>query len=234
MTWTTACDSPVRGCGPSTSAAPSYVGLVRTSADTITPTEQRALRAAYGDGPDPYYNPNLSAWDSFAPRSEAPHLIPATPAEPVRVLFATHNLTAFEGAPKIIQDVAAGLTRRGAVEAAVYAPAPGKAAAAYEAAGVRVFAGENAVRRAVRGRPVDAGRVRGGPEASGPTSSARSARRWCWRTPSACSRWSRRPHGSGSPASSPSRRATRRTNSPGCSARSAGGGASGRSSSPTG
>lgn len=104
------------------------------------PTEQRALRAAYGDGPDPYYNPNLSTWDSFAPRSEAPHLIPAAPAGPVRVLFATHNLTAFEGAPKIIQEVAAELSRRGAVEAAVYAPAPGKAAAAYEAAGVRVFA----------------------------------------------------------------------------------------------
>ncbi|HET6573510.1 MAG TPA: glycosyltransferase, partial [Fimbriiglobus sp.] len=107
-----------------------------------TPTEQRALRAAYGDGPDPYYNPNLSAWDSFAPRSDAPHLVPAAPAEPVRVLFATHNLTAFEGAPKIIQDVAAGLSRRGAVDAAVFAPAPGKAAAAYKAAGVRVIADE--------------------------------------------------------------------------------------------
>lgn len=106
------------------------------------PTEQLALRAAYGDGPDPYYNPNLSTWDSFAPRSEAPHLIPAAPAGPVRVLFATHNLTAFEGAPKIIRDVAVGLSRRGAVEAVVYAPAPGKAAASYEAAGVRVVAVE--------------------------------------------------------------------------------------------
>jgi glycosyltransferase involved in cell wall biosynthesis len=108
-----------------------------------TPAEQRALRAAYGSAPDPYYNPNLSAWDSFTARSEAPHLIPATPTTPVRVLFATHNLTAFEGAPKIIQDVAAGLSRRGAVEAAVFAPAPGKAAAAYEAAGVRVIASES-------------------------------------------------------------------------------------------
>jgi glycosyltransferase involved in cell wall biosynthesis/GT2 family glycosyltransferase len=109
---------------------------------TDAPTEQRALRAAYGSGPDPYYNPNLSAWDSFAPRSDAPHLVPAVPAEPVRVLFATHNLTAFEGAPKNIQDVAVGLTRRGAVRAAVFAPAPGKAAAAYEAAGIPVFADE--------------------------------------------------------------------------------------------
>ncbi len=106
------------------------------------PTEQRALRAAYGGGPDPYYNPNLSAWDSFAPRSEAPHLVPAAPAEPVRVLFATHNLTAFEGAPKIIQDVAVGLARRGAVEAALFAPAPGKAADAFQAAGIRIFADE--------------------------------------------------------------------------------------------
>jgi glycosyltransferase involved in cell wall biosynthesis/GT2 family glycosyltransferase len=102
------------------------------------PTEQRSLHAAS----DAYYNPNLSAWDSFAPRSEAPHLVPATPAAPVRVLFATHNLTAFEGAPKIIQDVAVGLTRRGTVAAGVYAPAPGKAAAAYQSAGLRVFADE--------------------------------------------------------------------------------------------
>jgi glycosyltransferase involved in cell wall biosynthesis/GT2 family glycosyltransferase len=108
-----------------------------------TPAEQRALRAAYDSAPDPYYNPNLSAWDSFTTRSEAPHLIPATPTAPVRVLFATHNLTAFEGAPKIIQDVAAGLSRRGTVKAAVFAPAPGKAAAAYEAAGVRVIASES-------------------------------------------------------------------------------------------
>jgi glycosyltransferase involved in cell wall biosynthesis/GT2 family glycosyltransferase len=106
------------------------------------PTEQRSFRAAYGGGPDPYYNPNLSAWDSFVPRSEAPHLIPAAPVEPVRVLFATHNLTAFEGAPKIIQDVAVGLTYRGAVDATVFAPAPGPAAAAYESAGIPVFSGE--------------------------------------------------------------------------------------------
>jgi glycosyltransferase involved in cell wall biosynthesis len=116
----------------------SESGLARNDA----PTEQHALRAAYGDGPDPYYNPNLSAWDSFVPRTEAPHLIPAKPTEPVRVLFATHNLTAFEGAPKIIQDVAVGLTRRGTVKAAVFAPTPGRAAATYEAAGVRVFAGD--------------------------------------------------------------------------------------------
>lgn len=101
------------------------------------PTEQRALRSAYGTA-DRFYNPNLSAWDSFTPRSEAAHLIPATPAEPVRVLFGTHNLTAFEGAPKILQDVALGLTRRGTVTAAVFAPAPGKAASAF--AGIPVLA----------------------------------------------------------------------------------------------
>ncbi len=106
-----------------------------------TPTEQRALRAAYGTA-DPFYNPNLSTWDSFAPRSEAPHLVPATPAGPLRVLFGTHNLTAFEGAPKILQDVALGLTSRGAATAAVFAPSPGKAASAFTGAGVRVFAEE--------------------------------------------------------------------------------------------
>ena len=106
------------------------------------PSEVRALRAAHGSDPDPYYNPNLSPWDSFAPRSDAPHLTPAAPAGPVPALFATHNLTAFEGAPKIIRDVAVGLVSRGTVTASVFAPSPGKAAPAYESAGIPVFADE--------------------------------------------------------------------------------------------
>ncbi|OWK45273.1 glycosyltransferase [Fimbriiglobus ruber] len=110
------------------------------AARAAAPAELRALRAAHGSAPDPYYNPNLSPWDSFAPRPDAPHLVPATPAAPVRVLFATHNLTAYEGAPKIIQDVAVDLTRRRIVAGAVYAPAAGRAAAAYEAAGIPVHA----------------------------------------------------------------------------------------------
>jgi len=107
-----------------------------------SPSELRALRAAYGFKPDPYSNPNFSSWDSFTPRSDATHLLPAAPATAIPVLFATHNLTAFEGAPKIIQDVALGLVRRGSITASVYAPSPGKAASAFTSQGIPVFAEE--------------------------------------------------------------------------------------------
>ncbi|MFO0851535.1 MAG: glycosyltransferase [Gemmataceae bacterium] len=106
------------------------------------PTEQLAFRTAHGDGPDLYHNPNLSNWDSFTPRPDAPHLLPAEPADRLPVLFGTHNLSAFEGAPKVIQEVAVGLHQQGAISASVFAPAPGKAVAAFDAAGVPVSADE--------------------------------------------------------------------------------------------
>jgi glycosyltransferase involved in cell wall biosynthesis len=46
----------------------------------------------------------------------------------VPVLFGTHNLSATEGAPKVIRDVAVGLHAAGAVRATLFAPAPGPAA----------------------------------------------------------------------------------------------------------
>ena len=64
------------------------------------------------------------------------------------VLFGTHNLSATEGAPKVIRDVAASLHARGAVRASLFAPAPGAAPA-----GLDVFADEQTFgRRFIDGR----------------------------------------------------------------------------------
>ena len=98
------------------------------------PTERLRLRAAHGRPADPYHNPNLDPDRPFTPRPDGP--APAPFAGRPAVLFTTHNLSGFEGAPKILADLALGLHGRGEVSARVFAPASGPAAARFEAAGV--------------------------------------------------------------------------------------------------
>ena len=105
------------------------------------PTERQHFRKAYRQSSDPYSNANFSQAVPFTPSAEPPPR-PASnlSTAPVRVLFATHNLSGFEGAPKVLRDVALGLTARGTISASLYAPAPGKAASVFDAANIPVFA----------------------------------------------------------------------------------------------
>ncbi len=117
------------------------------------PAERKNFRAAHGRGPDPYTNPNLSRWADFRPDSLPDAVHPATPAGPIAVLFATHNLTGCEGAPQVLRDIALGLAGRGVAAARVYAPSPGPGAAAFAAAGIPVeAAGEPFAARFIDGQ----------------------------------------------------------------------------------
>lgn len=104
------------------------------------PTERQRLRAAHGATADPFHNVNLDPDRPFATQPDGP--IRRSPSRPVKptVLFATHNLSGYEGAPKILADLALGLHRRGEVVAQVFAPAPGPASARFEAGGVKCVA----------------------------------------------------------------------------------------------
>ncbi len=105
------------------------------------PTERQHFRTAYGQSSDPYSNVNFSQAEQFTPSAEPPPRPASNLAGvPVRVLFATHNLSGFEGAPKVLRDVALGLTVRGTITASLYAPAPGKTASVFSAANIPVFA----------------------------------------------------------------------------------------------
>lgn len=106
------------------------------------PVERKNFLAAHGRGPNPYTNPNLSRWADFRPDPLPNFIQPATPAGPIAVLFATHNLTGCEGAPKVLREVAVGLAARGVAAARIYAPSPGPGAAAFEQAGIPVDAAE--------------------------------------------------------------------------------------------
>ena len=99
------------------------------------PTERQHLRAAHGGITDPFHNPNLDPDRPFTPRADSPRG-PPPPAGRPAVLFATHNLSAFEGAPKILADLALGLHGRREVSARLFAPAPGAASARFDAAGI--------------------------------------------------------------------------------------------------
>ena len=100
------------------------------------PTERQRLRAAHGVTADPFHNVNLDPDRPFQTRPDGPdRRSPSRPVKPT-VLFATHNLSGYEGAPKILADLALGLHRRGDVVAQVFAPAQGPASARFEAAGV--------------------------------------------------------------------------------------------------
>ncbi len=104
------------------------------------PTERQRLRAAHGSTADPFHNPNLDPDRPFATRPDGPARRGPSRAVKPTVLFATHNLSGYEGAPKILADLALGLHRRGDIVAGVFAPAPGPASARFEAAGVACVA----------------------------------------------------------------------------------------------
>ena len=104
------------------------------------PTERQRLHAAHGTTADPFHNPNLDPDRPFTTRPDGPTRRGPSRAVRPTVLFATHNLSGYEGAPKIVADLALGLHRRGEVLARVFAPAPGPASARYEAAGVACVA----------------------------------------------------------------------------------------------
>ncbi len=59
-------------------------------------------------------------------------------ADPLRVLFVSHNLNQGEGAPTSLLQTVTGLARTGRVEAAVFSVLPGELAQGYEEAGVPV------------------------------------------------------------------------------------------------
>jgi glycosyltransferase involved in cell wall biosynthesis/GT2 family glycosyltransferase len=99
------------------------------------PTERQRLKLAHGHGVERFHNPNLDP--------DRPFTLRPTLDTPVRhsasvnnVLFVAHNLSGFEGAPKILADIAIGLHRRGELNASVFAPAPGRGAKLYDDAGV--------------------------------------------------------------------------------------------------
>ena len=104
------------------------------------PTEQDTFRRSHGTEPDPFHNPNFNPNVTFLPRPEPERLFDLPSDKPLSLLFATHNLSAFEGAPKIIHDVAVGFAQRPNITVHVYAPETGSAASSYEMAGIDVVA----------------------------------------------------------------------------------------------
>ena len=92
------------------------------------PSECVALRLAHGSLLDLYTDPNLLPGGDFRIDPLPRTVSIARHATPPNVLFVTHNLTALEGAPKVIRDVATGLTARGDVVAKLTAPTPGHVA----------------------------------------------------------------------------------------------------------
>jgi glycosyltransferase involved in cell wall biosynthesis len=88
------------------------------------------LHQVRGRDRDPFYNPNLSHRASFRVVPACPQELPQTD-RPARVLFAAHNLSATEGAPRYLFDIASGLKARGRVEPFVFSPLPGAGAEWY-------------------------------------------------------------------------------------------------------
>lgn len=89
------------------------------------PLEVFALQQSHGRGSDPCYNPNLSRRDSFTVAPGCPQTPAIRSGSRARVLFAAHNLSATEGAPRYLFDIAAGLQQRGRVDPIVFSPMPG-------------------------------------------------------------------------------------------------------------
>ena len=89
------------------------------------PGERKSFKDVYARPVDPYYNPNLSEWETFRPRIDAPLLIQAearTP--PVKTLVATHNLNNREGAPRYLSEICMGMKRRGVWQPTMFSPFP--------------------------------------------------------------------------------------------------------------
>jgi O-antigen biosynthesis protein len=101
-----------------------------------SPVELKRLRKAYGNIVDPYHNPNCDPHEPFAIPTG---LLPKVKVARRRVLFVTHNLSGFEGAPKVLAEVALGLHAK-PIEAVVYSPVAGPMAEKFRTAGIEVHA----------------------------------------------------------------------------------------------
>lgn len=73
---------------------------------------------------DPYYNPNLSVWETFVPGSVCTLDYADYRNEPLRVAWFTHNLN-LEGAPGILVSLVEGLEERGKIRSRVVSFADG-------------------------------------------------------------------------------------------------------------
>lgn len=101
------------------------------------PRELADFRGQHGNTDDPYYSPNLSDEDSYAIRPGCTLDFTEYLEQPLKVVYFTHNLN-FEGAPKILFDVAQGLKERGNIEPAIVAPCDGEARGYLEDLGIKV------------------------------------------------------------------------------------------------
>ena len=128
--WRTVCHGGVDLIGPA------------ADAERDDPREVRRLLEAHGRARDPFYNPNLSQRESFAVAPGCPHAPLTTPTRRTRVLFAAHNLSATEGAPRYLFDIAAGLQQRGRVDAMVFSPLRGPGADWYQRESIPVHVRE--------------------------------------------------------------------------------------------
>src|SRR5207253_8993384 len=100
----------------------------------------RELLTKHGRERDPCYNPDLSNRENFRVVPGCPHPVAAATRR-ARVLFAAHNLSATEGAPRYLFDIAAGLKQRGRIEPLVFSPMAGPGDAWYRRHAIPVHVG---------------------------------------------------------------------------------------------
>lgn len=119
------------------------VDMVQHSCSNLRddPMEVRRLQESHGRSPDRCYNPNLSHRHGFRVVPACPHPPELATGSRARVFFAAHNLSATEGAPRYLFDIAAGLKDRGRVDPIVFSPAPGPGAEWYHRRGIQLVVG---------------------------------------------------------------------------------------------
>jgi glycosyltransferase involved in cell wall biosynthesis len=106
------------------------------------PNEIRELQDVHGRKADRYYSPHLSKRTSFSIAPGCPQPAEQSAASRTRVLFAAHNLSATEGAPRYLFDIATGLKARGRCEPIVFSPMPGPGSDWYRRAAIPVSVGD--------------------------------------------------------------------------------------------
>jgi glycosyltransferase involved in cell wall biosynthesis len=106
------------------------------------PIEVCRLQELHGRSPDACYNPNLSSRHGFRVVPSCPHPPEVPSGSRTRVFFAAHNLSATEGAPRYLFDIAAGLKERGRTDPIVFSPAPGPGADWYHRRDIPLVVGD--------------------------------------------------------------------------------------------
>ena len=102
------------------------------------PRELAQLRKTYVLNDDPYYNPNLSKINSFAPGTDCGIVDYSKFLKtPLKVIIFTHNLE-LAGAPKAMHDLAVGLKNQsaGKIITKVVSPVPGPFQSMYDHEGI--------------------------------------------------------------------------------------------------